>query len=303
MIGLSLSWLSKRTDDVEEIVRELKDLPYRGLELDYRFDRETIGKLVRELKGADFRILSIHAPCPRPEEVSRVQASADFYNLASTDEDERRLGVKAAIHTVQFACDLEVRAVVLHCGYVIMENEKDRIRDLWKSGELEQESSQEWLTKKLDERNQKAPVFFDQMLRSLDAIHKEAVKRDVLIGVENRINYHEFPLGDEFEAVFREFAGGNLRFWYDTGHGYILDAMGIQPVKTLLEQQTERLLGVHLHDVREFRDHHAPGTGKIDFAELQPWLKRAEVFIVEAHDHATREEVRDAFDFVVSQVL
>ena len=43
----------------------------------------------------------------------------------------------------------------------------------------------------------------------------------ILIGAENRYTYNQIPFADEFEIIFREFDGGNVRYWHDVGHAEI----------------------------------------------------------------------------------
>ena len=69
----------------------------------------------------------------------------------------------------------------------------------------------------------------------LDRLNREAVRRGLLLGVENRFHPHEIPVRDEIGTILREFAGGAVRYWHDVGHALNHQRLGLTTQQELLE--------------------------------------------------------------------
>jgi len=81
---------------------------------------------------------------------------------------------------------------------------------------------------------------------------------------------------------FREFGSPNIVYWHDTGHAQIKENLGFIRHVEHLQSLAGRLAGFHIHDVQfPTRDHCAPGTGTIDFAALQPFVKPEHIKVFE----------------------
>ncbi len=120
----------------------------------------------------------------------------------------------------------------------------------------------------------------------------------IRLGVENRYNLHDFPAPHEFQMIFREFAGGPVRYWHDIGHATAQENLGLLKKDELLESFGTLLAGVHLHGCRGYNDHYAPGTGDEDFILLKKFLRPDTILVVETHHRASREEVAQGLAFL-----
>jgi sugar phosphate isomerase/epimerase len=125
-----------------------------------------------------------------------------------------------------------------------------------------------------------------------------AERLGVVLGLENRYYYHQFPAIDEFEVIFQEFRGGPVGYWHDTGHAHAAEVLGIVPKGELLKRYGARLTGVHLHDARGLKDHQAPGTGDIDFDSLKEYLKDDTLRVIELQSGVSEEQVREGIRFL-----
>jgi sugar phosphate isomerase/epimerase len=146
----------------------------------------------------------------------------------------------------------------------------------------------------LAERERLGAPHLDAVLRSLDRLNREAVRRGLLLGVENRYHPHEIPLREEIGTILDEFAGGAVRYWHDVGHALNLQRLGLTTQRELLEAYGPRLAGTHLHDIRAGRDHLAPGTGEADFAEILRHLPADAIKILELRPTTPPQEVAAA---------
>lgn len=58
------------------------------------------------------------------------------------------------------------------------------------------------------------------------------------------------------------------------------------------------MVGVHLHDVKGYSDHHVPGIGEVDFDLLKKYLKKDTIKILEIHPRETEKDLMDGVDFL-----
>ena len=114
----------------------------------------------------------------------------------------------------------------------------------------------------------------------MEALAKEAEKRGILLGIENRYMIHDFPSLEEFEVIFREFKGSPIRYWHDIGHATAQENLGLVKKGKLLEDFGGVLGGVHLHGCKGYHDHYAPGSGEEDYGLLKKFLKPDTVRVV-----------------------
>ncbi len=114
------------------------------------------------------------------------------------------------------------------------------------------------------------------------------------MGIENRIYIREIPSFEEIKIFLSNFHKKGVGYWHDTGHAYLLEKLGFAKHIDYLKTYNKHLLGIHLHDVKEFDDHKAPFTGEINFKKLIPYIKKDTIKVIEAHKPATAKEIISA---------
>ena len=292
--GLSTSWQSGLIRDGGELLDVLGASGLSGLEIDYRVSGEALRQMEPRLRSGEFTVLSLHNYCPTPPGYEGHPNVAALFNPASLDTEERKLAVKYSIRTIQTAADLGARLVVFHLGVIDMDF---RMKELFQLHEEEGEDSplfQERIQELQRERAEKAGAHLTPLLRTVEAVHTEAHKRSILMGVENRYRLSQIPVGDEFDLLFNEFEGGELRYWHDVGHAEVFARLGLlDHERDLLRRFQKRLAGMHIHDIAGFKDHRAPGMGTFDFSLLPPYLGEESLRIIEAHDPVDLAQLRE----------
>lgn len=292
--GLSTSWQSGLIRDGGELLDVLGASGLSGLEIDYRVSGEALRQMEPRLRSGEFTVLSLHNYCPTPPGYEGHPNVAALFNPASLDTEERKLAVKYSIRTIQTAADLGARLVVFHLGVIDMDF---RMKELFQLHEEEGEDSplfQERIQELQRERAEKAGAHLTPLLRTVEAVHAEAHKRGILMGVENRYRLSQIPVGDEFDLLFNEFEGGELRYWHDVGHAEVFARLGLlDHERDLLRRFQKRLAGMHIHDIAGFKDHLAPGMGTFDFSLLPPYLGEESLRIIEAHDPVDLAQLRE----------
>jgi sugar phosphate isomerase/epimerase len=297
MLGISTCWWDTSFIRADEIVSDILDLGFQGVELEYRISNSLYQEMRPHL-NKELKVLSIHNFFPKPEDKPTVKGSGDFFLLSSTDRDERSMAVKHSIRTIEYAHDLEAQAVVLHLGHVDMENTMEHFRELHRNGEIHQDAGQAFLDEQRTLRQSKRAKNLDAVLFSLEGLNREAVRRGVYLGIENRYHFREIPDIEEIGIILREFEGGNVRYWHDVGHAAVQEQLGITAQKALLDAYAEKMLGIHFHDARGLDDHFAPGQGDIDFTTIIPFVKRDCIKVLEIHPKVERKQLLEGVQFI-----
>ncbi|MBS1258155.1 MAG: hypothetical protein MAG551_01208 [Candidatus Scalindua arabica] len=297
MLGISTVWKSGELKDGQKLMERFAGLGFREVELEYRIGGNTFKQIKQFLnKTKDLKIVSIHNFFPVPDILET--GGADVFHFSSEDREERSLAVKYAVKTIQIASELGARAVVLHLGMIQMDTSSDELFGLYDAGKVGSDEHK----RKLDEfrmlRDRKKGKSLDMMLLSMDEIQKVAEKYDVNVGIENRYHFRECPNFDEMDVIFKKFGGGRIGYWHDVGHAKVQENIGIVGTKELLDAYGKLLVGVHLHDVNGYSDHHVPGMGAVDFDLLKKYLKEDTIKILEIHPRETEKDLMDGVDFL-----
>jgi sugar phosphate isomerase/epimerase len=236
VIGLSTAWVTEREGITgRDVVDEIVELGFRGMELEYRVT-ETMYREMRPLilKGR-VKVMSIHNFFPLPDDIPLSKANGDRFLLSTPEKGEREWAVRMTIRTMECAEDLGATALVLHLGKVDMEPEYERLYDLFSHRRLGSTEGRLFLEGKLKERRELRGPYLESIFFSLDQLNREAEKRGILLGVENRYHYHQIPDFEEIGLILDRFSGGSIRYWHDIGHAHVLERLGIIEPGSLLQ--------------------------------------------------------------------
>ena len=225
--GLSTSWQSGLIQDGVELLDVVGASGLSCLEIDYRVSRETLRQMEPRLRSGEFTVLSLHNYCPTPPGYEGHHNVAALFNPASLDAEERKLAVRHSIRTIQTAADLGARLVVFHLGIIDMDFRMKELFQLHEEEGGDSSAFQKRMQELQQERAEKAGAHWTPLLRTVETVHAEAHKRGILMGVENRYRLSQIPVGDEFDLLFNEFEGGELRYWHDVGHAEVFARLGL----------------------------------------------------------------------------
>jgi len=298
VLGISSVYFSKQIDDGAKLLDELAALEFDGIELEYRVRPETLRQMGRR-PGREIPVFSVHAFFPNPVAAGEHGSGSNAFLFSSPDRRERETAVRHGIATLEAAERLGARAVVLHLGRVPVEQEL--VADYRRLESVAGPPTPELLESVravLAARERLREPHLDAVLRSVDRLNREALRRGLLLGLENRFHPHEIPLHDEAGLILREFDGGAVRYWHDVGHALHHQRLGIGTQEAWLESYGTRLAGAHLHDIRGGQDHLAPGTGEADFAAILRHLPTDAIKILEIRPSVPRGELIAARDFL-----
>jgi sugar phosphate isomerase/epimerase len=137
----------------------------KAAELEYRIRGRTYRELRPRLERAGIRVLSLHNFCSLPE--TAPAASGDAFRFTSDGPEERLLAVRATVNTLREAAEIGARAVVLHFGYVPLQEEVGEFTAMWRSSPGETGELKGARERLAEMRREKASLYLARMLASI----------------------------------------------------------------------------------------------------------------------------------------
>ena len=235
---------------------------------------------------------SLHGPCPAP-----VPGIGDW--LASTSESERSRSVDAHKRSVDAAVAVGAGAVVVHLGNAGVASRQPALFNvIAQYGRMSAEHlrlrDEAW-----QERQNRRGPHLEAAVKSIHELGSHARGSGVRLGLEVRDGYHEIPSLDEIADVLAACDGLPVGYWHDAGHGAKQEYLGIAEHEEFLRRYADRLVGMHIHDTRDGRDHQAPGMGDTDFRMLARYLTDpTTIRTLELHRMVTAAEISRALDLL-----
>lgn len=291
MLGISTAWRSSEHEDGETLLKEMQSLELPGLELDYRITSKMYEQMKPALKKKNPKVLSVHHPFPHPDFLPREMAGGDAVPFSAIDREERLRAIELALHTLEVASDLEAEAVILHLGKVALPSVMERLYALYDQGKMEGPEAEKVIGNFLVKREREKRPFLDSVFFCLEKLLRRAEVLGLRLGIETRCCLHDIPNFEEIGLLLEEFQGSPIAYWHDVGHAQTSENLRFGNHQQYLSAYAACMAGVHLHDVRGYDDHFAPGKGELDFSLITRFLKPETLKIVEVHPKVSREEL------------
>jgi len=273
------------------MLRELRDMGFEYAELSHGIRISLLPGIFEGVEAGEMKISTLHNFCPLPMGVNH--AAPNIFKFTSDDRRERENAWRHTLKTIETAERVQARLVVLHMGSIEMKDYTDRMVEMVEAGLKDTPKYEKLCLEVMEKRESRKERHIELANEMLRRAEEEAARRGIMLGIENREALEEIPLESDFMFFFRDFPGGTVRYWHDTGHAQIKHNLGFIDHTMHLETMAEHLAGFHIHDVQHTgRDHCAPGTGKIDFAALKPMVKPEHIKVFEMSPGLSAEEVK-----------
>lgn len=297
-LSLSTSWNAHKYTSGLSIANEIiSKTGFRNIELGFNLTKKIVDDF-RSLKEKNkLNISSLHNYCPIPDGLTRKLALPDCYSLASLKKDNKRLALFYTKNTIKTAKQLGAKAVVLHCGRVEIKDRFPKLIKLYKKGAKFRNEFIRLKQLMIAERQSLQEKHFNMLIKSLDELNDFSGKLNIPIGIETRYYFREMPNFNEIGIILNKFKK-NIFYWHDTGHAEVHERLGFAKHKDFLDNYSNRLLGIHIHDIKDTNDHLAPGQGTFDFKTLKPYIKKTTLKVIEAHAPATPNEIIKAKNYL-----
>ena len=271
---------------------------FSAIELNVEVPRNMLGQILSQVKQGNIKVGSIHNFCPKLENYGPKKTIFNAYLISSLDKKERIKAVELTKETINLASEFGAKGVVIHAGEV----ETDiKGRDLFRYVKDFGKTKNYYLYKNalFREREKKNKLYLQNTIKSLEEIVIYAERLKVKIGIENRVYYNEIPSFEEIDTILQHFKGSNIYYWHDTGHAQIFEYLEfVVSHEELLKRYSDRMLGVHLHDVRILSDHRAPGTGTLNFNMVKKYLSKEMVKVMEVHSKSSKTQLKKSLVFL-----
>jgi sugar phosphate isomerase/epimerase len=291
MYSLSTCWNSSRHIDGRAMLEEIRDLGFAYAELSHGIRLSLLPGIIEAVEAGVIQISTLHNFCPLP--IGITHAAPNIFKFSSPDQRERENAYRHSLKTLETAQRLNARLVVIHLGAIDMKDYTDRIMAMAAEGLKETPKYQKLCTEADEKREAKKEKALQPAYDLLRRVEEQAAMRGILLGIENREHLEEIPLDSDFSFMFREFGGGTVRYWHDTGHAGIKENLGFINQTMQVESLVDDLAGFHLHDVGfPGEDHLPPGKGTVDFAALKPYVKPEHLKVFEMNPGVPVEELQ-----------
>lgn len=299
MLSISTAYNIDKKKSWEKLVSDVKSLGFDSVELNVEIPEKWMSDIEQSVNAGEIKISSLHNYCPELENLPEGRTIYSGFLLTSDNNEERELAVKYTIRTIDWAKRFNAKAVVIHAGEVHTDPSGREfikyIQQFGRNGKLYKHYENALML----DRKKKSSKYMENLYRSLDKILSYMSDKDILLGLENRFYYHEIPNIEEVLQIIDKFSGAPIGYWHDTGHAEIFVRNGwVKRHLDFLEPLYSRLIGMHLHDLREFSDHFAPGSGDFDFSILKPYISQNTIMVVEAHQKSTFTEVKEGINYL-----
>ena len=251
--------------DLGAFLDRTAELGYEAVEINHSMTAEHAGAI---MGYASLPVTGVHAPAPLERHPSAGWNRE--MNLAATDEAERALAVGYHRRSIDLAADAGARIVVVHLGGVgsrMLAGER-RLRSMYDRRDSLPAEWQAAVDDTLKERAAIAAPWLEQARRSLEEIAESAAARGITLSIETRLHYHEIPLPFELADLLLPYPSNVAGYQHDVGHAEVHHRLGVTDRSAWWDLLGDRLVGLHLHDVRGLTDHRAPGNGDVDYAWL-----------------------------------
>ena len=298
MFILSTSWNAGNHNHGGDIIDEIKDLGFKEIELNFTLSNKIVEEIAQLKQEGKVEISSLHNYCPIPSGVKPSKAGPDCYSLASVDEEERKRAVQETKRTINTARLLGAKVVILHIGRVDMERRTKTLIALYQRGLKGTPEYNNFKMELIKERETEHRRFLASALESLEELSSYAAKFNIALGIENRYYFEEIPSADELGKILDKFIGGNIFYWHDVGHAQNLENLGLVKHIDYLDRFSDRMVGMHLHDIIATEDHLAPGCGDFDFQILKSYIHKDTLKVIEAHHPATANEIIEGVKYL-----
>ncbi len=289
MVAVSTCYWSEDLKDPEAMVADILNSGFECIELEYRISESQFQKIKPIIKKK-LSVSSIHNYFPKPDDPN-IKGSGDLFLLSSTDKDEHATAIKYTLRTMEYANEMEAKAVVLHLGRVDMENPFEEFKKLFEQRKITKDEGKKFIEEQIKIRNSLRQKNLDAVLKALDKLAIPAEKYGIFLGIENRFYFHEIPNFEEIKIILKEFEGSNIRYWHDIGHAVVQERLGICSQKDLIINFLDDMIGIHIHDVKGIEDHLAPGEGELDLLDILKNIKKEVIKVLEVHKKAKKENL------------
>jgi sugar phosphate isomerase/epimerase len=292
-VSLSTMWAKGRFSHMATFVSKAKELGFTHIEANSSISP----RMVSELLKTRVPISSIHSPCPAVLSSKGIAVSS--LSVSSLDESERVEAVGFTKKAIDLAANVSARTVVLHMGEVPVDlSLQDRLYELHDGGCAATKEYSQAKEELVYQRISQAPPYLDAARKSLQELSEYSRQKGIMLGLETRFHPNEIPNMDEMAALLNEVSESLAGYWHDVGHAEVQQQLGFSLHEEWLSRFKDRMVGIHLHDIRGTSDHQAPGKGNMNWEMVAKYLPPKIVKVCEIGEWNDEEQMQGVVKFL-----
>jgi sugar phosphate isomerase/epimerase len=292
MRAFSTCWNNHRHREGEPIAEEIRQLGFDTIEVSHGTRLTLLPGLTQAVKDGIVSVCSVHHPCPSPVEL--LHDAPDAYQFSDELDSSRNRAIKHAEKSLETACQLGAKRMVVHLGTVPIKPATDQLEAEAKSGGLFGRSFTHAKLDLIQRRQAAVGPALGRSIKAIETLIPLAEKHGVRIGVETRSHHEQIPTLEELSGLLDQFPDCPwVGSWHDFGHVQRQANLGFVDHAQALRGIAPRLLGCHVHDVGwPDRDHRAPlSTGGVEFQSLLPLVPTDVPLVWEMSPSQSREAI------------
>lgn len=291
-LSLSTCWCSARHTDGYAMINEIRELGFQRTELSHGIRMSLIPGILRALDEELIEVSSVHNFCPLPASVS--YAAPNLFQPSAKSKSEIAAWHRYSRQTIEFAARIGAPHIVMHSGSVQFRFRSPE--EILEDPDAEISDREAAWNKLVRASAKRLPVVIEEYGKLMDY----AEEHGVIMGAENREGVLELPLDTGFVKFLENFdEQPRLRYWHDTGHAEIKHLLGFIDHEEHLARMSSRLIGFHLHDVTNGKDHQVPGSGSVDFQMIKSFIRPEHTLVLEPSPKLTAEEISHSREYLI----
>jgi len=288
---------------------EAREMGFEYVELSHGTRIVLVEGILRAVEEGVVKVSSTHNFCPLPMGINH--SAPNLFEPSVSQAQEHDQWLRHTKRSIEFTAKVGADAMVTHLGSVhfFWTNPVRRIRRYLRANP-DTNVAEDPIYRKLLEKaclklRNRMSAYWDQVKVSLEEVRTHAKEHGVRLGCENREKFQELPVDADFPAFLEEMAKedeSHCAYWHDTGHAALKQNMGLINHREHLEQNVDRLIGWHLHDVAGKDDHQPIGYGDIDFEMVSSFWRPEQKLTLELSPRTTPQHVKESRDKVLELI-
>jgi sugar phosphate isomerase/epimerase len=292
-VSLSTMWAKGRFSHMAGFAARVRELGFTHIEPNALVSP----RMLNELLKTAVPISSIHSPCPAV--LSSKGSPVSSLSLSSLDMSERMEAVSFTKRTIDLAANVSARAIVLHMGEVPIDlSLQERLYRLRDGGYNQTEEYRQVKESLVQQRLSLARPYVDAARKSLQELSRYSRQKGIMLGLETRFHFSEIPNMDEMAGLLDKVSERLAGYWHDVGHAEVQQQLGFSFHEEWLSRFKDRMVGIHLHDVRGISDHHAPGNGNMNWEMIAKHLPQGIVRVCEIGEWSDEGQMQGVVKFL-----
>jgi len=301
--NISTVWCIKN-NTWNTLLKQLKSIGFSKFELNVEVPENWFNNINKSVLNNEVEISGLHNFCPALEYLPEGKNYYNVYSITSDNTEERNLAIEYTKKTIKFAKYVNAKYIVMHPGEVKIEMTGEKVNSFAYKFGTKVCLYEKYKNECIKQRQQHTKHYLDNLFFGLEQILNYAVKNNIFIGLENRFYYHEIPIPEDLDKIFNKFNDIHLGYWHDIGHCEVNKRLGFfNSHHDFLKPFKNKLIGMHLHDVKGLEDHFAPGTGEVDFNILKQYIHNGLFLTIEVHPKVKITQLKDGVKFLNKIIL